>query len=495
VANTRFEADKLSLFEMVNQYLPDKYKLKTYRIFPCRTEPIQDAYGFLEYLPHNPWPEIDYVKEMGRLYQEFSVTMPGKINWLAIREELKADYADYLLPQDAAGIDGVGAFSSYFTTKFELELKKLYLDLRARNKASDFVVETDEEVECYSYQCGIITAIARIFGISDIHVQNFIISGKLPCLIDTEVSFRPDLFSIRNIGCLWGTGAMRKDAIYPHLPGRVLYDSSGLLAELSGIREIEKNRLYRLYRLSDDNSLIACGPTREKFVGGFNRALDIIKEHADEFFSWIHSDVVRNTWVRVVPCDTEELGVMVQYYWLGDVDVFWRLHENDILQRTIIKITDSDKTFFIPNFLALRKKWIERDLSRCSIPIFYIRVKDITPVDSRGRRVLVDYSDIRKRLQSGLKGGSHGAILSALSFENPERYYKKSGEEKIHENITQLTQDPNFTQELQSELIENLTFDLDYTSVTEPPRVGDEVMVATSDDVEKIKCCSSCVCQ
>ena len=134
-----------SLTELINSFNPPRLRpegftskaLPTYRILPYQRNSVTDAYGYIEYLTHNPQVKTNS----------------------ASKDDIERD---------------VGA------AVMNLKLSPTAV------KQSDWLISDPAEAQAFYHQLGGLLAMATALSLSDLHVQNAIVHERQPHLIDLE---------------------------------------------------------------------------------------------------------------------------------------------------------------------------------------------------------------------------------------------------------------------------------------------------------------------
>ncbi|MGZ4392879.1 MAG: DUF4135 domain-containing protein, partial [Gaiellaceae bacterium] len=141
-----------SLTELINKFNPPRQRpegftsrpLPTYRILPYNRDSVPDAYGYIEFLTHEPRVEVHAAAD----------DIPKKIG-----EEVRK-----LRPADV--------------------------------KASDWIVEDAQAGQVFYHQFGGLMAMAMAVSLSDLHVQNVIAHDRSPHLIDLEEALKKPMTAV-----------------------------------------------------------------------------------------------------------------------------------------------------------------------------------------------------------------------------------------------------------------------------------------------------------
>jgi lantibiotic modifying enzyme len=222
----------------------------TYLIVPKKDgQLITDHYGYLEYIKHEPWHDIDYASIVG---QRLKLMLLQETQYLT--EENK-NPKDYINTQNTLQIVADHAFKEFLKNQ------------ASKEDACDFITG---DIRSYSESCGKLLALFTLAGIVDMHAGNGIISDGALRIIDCEIcfafrSYLPD-----------ASDSLDADAGLMHRNGRApttytyLYDIIGK-KEIT-IQEVEKSRLF----LRQSDEFIACGPDIPILKAKYQETLDLL---------------------------------------------------------------------------------------------------------------------------------------------------------------------------------------------------------------------------
>jgi hypothetical protein len=375
-----------SFTELLNRYCPPRQvpagyttaPLPTYTVLPYNAGSVTDAYGYIEFLAREPEVEGPF-----------------------------SDLTDLLTKQD----DKVGSMSP------------------ADAQNSDWVVASSPSERVFWHQAGRLYAMAFAIAISDMHVQNVIVHGKSPCLIDVEDSLKHPMTLFAETGL--GSGLLSQR------------DPEGLVLKVSGNGGLPradwsenltgKPATSRLYRWTGQGTPGAPVGFEDGNNGARNRRafvqglIDGVRTLADPncnaaVQNWVNS--LDKTVVRFVPVATAEYAPVGR-------DLFQKCCETavDPLQMTdfdfgeIAYTKDNTKTYLFPNQVVKRRKaWQARyagrandgplvqawrappffalehpdhawrDFLNCDVPSFYHQLGSVELLNSAGATVNVDHA-------------------------------------------------------------------------------------------------------
>ncbi len=216
------------MLEGINEGLRE-HALPTYLIAPRQDHDSNDLinhYGYIEFLEHDPWHDINFDEIVENIMR--TIEPSERHHSRAVQEEVKAQYIKFL--KEAV-----------------------------KEENCDFIAKNQNELDRYSFDCGILLALMNCTGIGDGHCENLILRLRRPMLIDCEVCcvFRPA--TIENTDCLSGNdGSMNKYSLIPQVHS-CLFDINGEIEKT--IDHLEKNRFFHLY-LQQGDKLIAYQPDK-----------------------------------------------------------------------------------------------------------------------------------------------------------------------------------------------------------------------------------------
>jgi hypothetical protein len=176
----------------------------------------------------------------------------------------------------------------------------------------DYILRDQQEQLDYSYACGCLITMIITLGIVDMHVENMIVSNKLPVLIDLENCFYIDSHP-----------AINKTLVFQHQRGSFshkstspkqyseIFDITGL--QTPAIEIVEKNRSYTVYRIVDNKPIPYIIDATEA-GRGIDSTLDILHNQSVEFDIWFKEIKERNLCVRYTPARTSEFKNQIDVF-------------------------------------------------------------------------------------------------------------------------------------------------------------------------------------
>jgi hypothetical protein len=361
------EEQQPSFFEVINGKKPE-YQMPTYLIMP-RCDPginnIGGAYGYEEHLSHSPWYDLDIDEEAKKFFGKFTPSQ----RWSHVEE-----------------------FQKHIDQIFNNALEK---GSKAVEKC-DYITDRPLDVERYSYLCGAYAAAMSVLGITDMHVENVIISDKKPYLIDLEVALKVSAQGVDN--------SLAFDPIF----GAFLSGTRGpahwscvldVEGEFSprGHNKIEKNRYYTqlpkgcLFISAD--SLKPCDHDYDHVERGFKDVVNIICNDKPSFLSYL--DSLNDIPIRAVPIATSDMygtqaGFIAMSFTAAGVDGFAATIKEQRLEELKGFAQDPKRE---RTFIPYSPEYFVDQLSRQSIPSYYLRANNPELLDCRGNAIPMQLAD------------------------------------------------------------------------------------------------------
>ena len=359
--------EKCSFIEILNEELlkESRQPLPTYLIIPkedrveenLTDDPrrIYKKYGYLQYISHRPWEEIDIYGKMLKLS----------------RNKHELNHSDITC-----------ALESYYTQEHTRLLKKAY-----DSGNCEYILINDEEANNYSYASGCLIAIMLMLGVVDMHVENMIVSKKLPVLLDLENSFRIDedeptiqktLVLHRNRGSMSHKSTIPKSY-------SVLFNIGG--KQSVQLEEIGKNRAY-LYE-KEGSCLKAFKIREDSAISGLNDTFKICANKRELFSQWVKS--VENICVRYIPFNTPQFIAEIDRARLLIMEnipaQFYEFKQNLLTAKPHDCTSDSSR---INNYSIYNEETIDEYISEIStgnVPVYYIFLNNNALFDFKGTQL------------------------------------------------------------------------------------------------------------
>lgn len=380
-----------SFFDLINDKLP-AHELPTYLIVP-RFDPdgnkIGGGYGYSEFLSHKPWYDLDVDTEARNFFRQFAPYERDK---------------------------HFGEFQSLIDTKFNEALERGKKDVAG----CDYITDKQSDVEKYSYLCGAYGAAMCALGISDMYVENVIISNKKPYLIDLGAALNISASEIDGAMVFnRAHGAFLDDTRAP-VRWSCFLDAGGELSS-SSENKVEKNRFYM------QDKLEPCRQVIPELYRGFQDIVDIICKNKDEFINYTES--LADTPVRVIAISKAEMYEIQDRFIKSrfspeSIDFNASVQEKKLrLLSKFEQNPDSDC-----HFKAYSSQYLQKELSNGSFAVFYAKSNSRVLYDCKGEEIL-------QTLEMGNKSEfSEGDIRQLGNLMGIK--YKMGGDECSHINGT-----------------------------------------------------------
>ncbi|KPJ67448.1 MAG: hypothetical protein AMJ43_04110 [Coxiella sp. DG_40] len=243
-----FNTIKISASELINDCLKKTVFhdciLPTYKILSFNNNEPEKACGFMEYLSHNP--PIEYKK-----------------------------------------LKGNGSFKQLIIKELEDKLEKF-------NGTCDYIINSEEEGEKFSFRFGAIFAFLKLFQIYDSHGGNFITHNNTPYIIDIETAFSEDaeFFEYTDL----------KDIYYAYEITDCDYNYN----------IYEKPLNSKIYYCDNNHKLEEYKINKDKFLQGFDMVFQIVDKHKNDLMNWLMKLKELNLIRRVIVA-TENIEVAKEY--------------------------------------------------------------------------------------------------------------------------------------------------------------------------------------
>lgn len=193
---------------------------------------------------------------------------------------------------------------------------------------SECITTNSKDIEQFSYDCGVLLIMMLITGCADSHLENLIVHGKRPHLIDNEVLFSPSgptgalLCLNLAIGSMGPNYVIDKPRLFlnevliNHYVNQELVSSAG------------KNLLFLL----KDDTLTALRMNKANFLAGYHAALTVL-QHKD-IQSWFEASHLENTPIRAVPIATEMFETLQQWWFTSSTNI----NREELLIKNIVTL-------------------------------------------------------------------------------------------------------------------------------------------------------------
>jgi hypothetical protein len=238
---------------------------------------------------------------------------------------------------------------------------------------------------------GQVAAVAGIFSICDLHLDNLIVHNYLPYLIDLENSLTRQIVKLSDTEMLSGTvGAV--DAVLIWGKKSAAKDDEKQIGESTTIKS-KKNRLW-----ANPNQVIStteyCGAAVNGLVGTINLLQQALAKPGEQqlFTSWFQR-LQQGAIVRVIPLETAgfESSINAAYQKCGDMDSFKALLQQSMTQYYSSKhdAWAKNPTMDLPTFLCLGPDYLTGDFANFDIPVFYHKLTTCDVINSAGKKITI----------------------------------------------------------------------------------------------------------
>ena len=243
-------------------------------------------------------------------------------------------------------------------------------------------------------QIGQLLATASSFSITDMHVENVIVSRFQPYLIDLEISLTKLIGDVNQTGffgddeggitALWQQGGKQEWKIVEIPDGKPTLER-----DFEAI--LRQNRIWTVK--PDEVVNPKAKPQVVALLNGFRDGLTVVRAgvndaNGNRFTSWFQR--LDGAIVRYLPVPTATFGIALREIYNGD-----NSRDLDFFSAAILGLVkdayrkyESDPTPQ-PDFVALQEIYTEADLQNCDVPVFYHRIGTLDIMDSRGTTVAI----------------------------------------------------------------------------------------------------------
>ncbi len=275
--------------------------------------------------------------------------------------------------------------------------------------ASDFKIFPDQDAEkivknMYQ-QIGELLALASSFSMIDLHLENVIVSGYQPYLIDMEICLTRPISALDQTG-LFGShgGITHSERRSRYGGGYVITGQNGdKLLVPRGISTPKQNKLWTTLPNREVNPAAPapCHAMLNGLEDGFELLFEVVSTSMDLFEAWFRR--LKKVVVRVLPYNTQFLETslrniynefnanMPNYYQTAYLVDYTTEYYN--YKGRLDAIKDDPEGYKIsipePKFLALHGDYINQDYQNCDIPSFYHRIGSRNIMNSAGTKILL----------------------------------------------------------------------------------------------------------
>src|SRR6266568_4712618 len=227
---------------------------------------------------------------------------------------------------------------------------------------------------------GQLTAVACVFSLSDLHIDNLIVHQYKPYLIDLENSLTRPINHILDTEMVGEAGAV--EDITQSVSTFVVKDDSTQIEEAARY-QLGKNRLWEA-----PNAPISTSDYYKSMLAGFGNTMQLIQlalkegKALDEWFARLRAGAI----LRIVPLGTLQFHSTITNACkpknVQTIEVaIQQQMQQDLLQAYNRWIKDQTSP---PYFLCLQQTSTIQDLVNFDIPVFYHRLNSCDVMDSRG---------------------------------------------------------------------------------------------------------------
>ncbi len=232
---------------------------------------------------------------------------------------------------------------------------------------------------------GQLTAVACVFSLSDLHIDNLIVHQYKPYLIDLENSLTRPINHILDTEMVGEAGAV--EDITQSVSTFVVKDDSTQIEEAARY-QLGKNRLWEA-----PNAPISTSDYYKSMLAGFGNTMQLIQlalkegKALDEWFARLRAGAI----VRIVPLGTLQFHSTITNACkpknVQTIEVaIQQQMQQDLLQAYNRWIKDQTSP---PYFLCLQQTSTIQDLVNFDIPVFYHRLNSCDVMDSRGTIITI----------------------------------------------------------------------------------------------------------
>ena len=335
-----------SIWELTNEFLDDKFKLPTYKI-----------------LPRSPGSKLDEI---------FNVS-----NRLPIEESY--GYIEYLSHDPES--DPYGK-----PTEMLVE--------------SDWVTSDKGDVEKFYRQWGRILAIAFVFSMSDIHLDNVIVHKRQPHLIDVEIAFTGPMEDVN------GTIALRDriGALHPSAQKskksqrkKQKDKTANLIVDFVAAEIVESpSKNYLLLESDGQYKSELISEYIVQLGRGYLEVLRAFNSNKDKLREWLTISDFNKIIARFTPMSTGEFSeILRQVYNPPFSSLNLTINEEPFITKKKEVDTKWERKAETgwpsprPNYAIFTEEHVFKDYWNCDIPAFYHRLDEVDLLNARGEVVNV----------------------------------------------------------------------------------------------------------
>ena len=240
---------------------------------------------------------------------------------------------------------------------------------------------------------GQLTAIATIFSLSDLHMQNLIVHRYLPYLIDLENSLIEPINGLSDTHLIgqWQSGGAIDGVVstFDDIDNATLHDSSESI-EIKIHHKYGQNRLWQ-----DPDTMISPGEFGTAICHSFRNTMGLIhnclQSNNNPFTSWF-ARLKQGAIVRFVPLGTQDFQVIIKKAFTQNANKgeYVKKEMKSYLERQY-DVWSRSQTIE-PKFLCLQEGYVINDMLQLDVPVFYHQLNTLNVLDSHGTVIAVPQS-------------------------------------------------------------------------------------------------------
>ena len=238
---------------------------------------------------------------------------------------------------------------------------------------------------------GQLTAVSCVFSLSDLHLENLIVSDYLPYVIDLENTLSRPIERLDDTEMIGPSGAI-DGAIQEHTTPHVTDTSTSI--GVNARYKPEQNRLWDY-----PNKLIGTAEFSHQTLDGFGRMMTAIHGSLqggnDPFAAWFtrlkqnHGAIV-----RIIPTGTANFQTAIEKVFSPENTSDAQTDATARMEAQLKRSYDSWSSNahpdqVLPRFLCLQQPYVVPDIVNLDVPVFYHQLNTTEVLDSSGETVAV----------------------------------------------------------------------------------------------------------
>ena len=235
---------------------------------------------------------------------------------------------------------------------------------------------------------GQLTAIATIFSLSDLHMQNLIVHNYLPYLIDLENSLIEPINALIDTHLIgaWQSGGAIDGVVstFDDIDNATLHDSSKSI-NIKIHHKYGQNRLWEA-----PNTMISPGEFGDAICHSFKSTMGLIhnclQSNNNPFASWF-ARLKQGAIVRLVPLGTQAFHTVIKKAFQGNENSSEYVKKE--MKAELEKAYGQWKQTIAPRFLCLQEGYVINDMLQLDVPVFYYQLNTLNVLDSHGTVIAV----------------------------------------------------------------------------------------------------------